>query len=205
MVAVGRWFTLLQDDLVDEVSAPVELAVHGAVATAHGLLVGATRVREGVAACHRTAVDSERPAVVTLPDARLPGHQGGVTQREVRAVSGGRRLQHITYWFHKGEPDPETGELVTEREMRDAIEARRPYAMKRKGDIGMTRKGVEPKEAGRGKQRFTYPDPRTYMAFDPATNKKVPHTKDELRGSVLVNPYAEVVRHLQRYPWGSPE
>lgn len=109
-----------------------------------------------------------------------------------------KRLQHITYWFHKGRPDPETGELVTEREMRDAIEARRPYAMKRKGDI-------RDEEQHRGKQRFTYPDPTSYIAFDPATNKKVPHAKNGLRGSVQVDPHPEVVRHLQRYPWGSPE
>lgn len=77
--------------------------------------------------------------------------------------------------------------------------------MKRKGDIGTPRKGVDPLERDRGKLRFSFPDPKPYIAHDPVTNKKIPHAKNELRGSVLVNPYAEVVRHLQRYPWGSAE
>ena len=137
--------------------------------------------------------------------ARVPGLPLIVVDGALYVKYMPKRLQYITYWFHNDEVDPETGELVTEQEMRDAIAERAVYAMKRKGDIGMTRKGVQPLERDRGKQRFSYPDPKSYIAHDPATNKRIPHAKNELRGSVLVNPYAEVVRHLQRHPWGSPE
>lgn len=108
------------------------------------------------------------------------------------------RLQFVIYKFHEGEPDPSTGELYTWQDVLDAIEARKPYAMKRHGDISNN-------ERNRGDQRFTYPDPRSYLAFDPATGKKMSATKNSLRGSVTISPHPEVVRHLQRYPWGTAE
>lgn len=110
-------------------------------------------------------------------------------------------LKYMTMWFHDKKykkVNQVTGLPVTWADVERTIEARKPYAMKRHGDISN-------KEHNRGDQRFTYPDPRTYRAFDPATNKPMRPSKNALRGSVTIHPYPEVVRHLQRYPWGTAE
>ncbi|CAN7147726.1 hypothetical protein LJR042_000036 [Microbacterium maritypicum] len=107
-------------------------------------------------------------------------------------------LRYMTKWFHEGELNDETGKPVTEADVEWAIEARKPYAMKRHGDISH-------KKHNRGDQRFTYPDPKTYMAYDPATGKRIQPSKNRLRGSVTIHPYPEVVRHLQRHPWGTTQ
>ena len=110
-------------------------------------------------------------------------------------------LKYMTMWFHDKKykkVNQVTGLPVTWADVERTIDARKPYAMKRHGDISN-------KEHNRGDQRFTYPDPRTYRAFDPATNKPMRPSKNTLRGSVTIHPYPEVVRHLQRYPWGTAE
>lgn len=107
-------------------------------------------------------------------------------------------LKYMTRWYHRGELNTETGRPVTWTDVEWAIEARKPYAMKRHGDISN-------KEHNRGDQRFTYPDPKTYRAFDPATNKAMRPSKNNLRGSITIYPHPEVVRHLQRHPWGTKE
>lgn len=107
-------------------------------------------------------------------------------------------LKYMTQWFHEGKPNVKTGLPVTWEDVERAIEARKPYAMKRHGDISN-------KEHNRGDQRFTYPDPKTYMAYDPATDKRIQPSKNQLRGSVTIHPHPEVVRHLQRHAWGTAE
>lgn len=109
-----------------------------------------------------------------------------------------KELKFMTRWFHLGELNTETGLPVTWTDVERAIEARKPYAMKRHGDISTN-------ERNRGDQRFTYPDPKTYMAYDPATGKRIPPSKNTLRGSVTIHPYPEVARHLQRHAWGTAE
>ncbi|WP_096359259.1 hypothetical protein [Microbacterium sp. TPU 3598] len=130
--------------------------------------------------------------------ATVPGHAVIVVDGALYVAYMPKRLQYITYWFHNNKPDPDTGMPVTWRDIEEAIEARKAYAMKRHGNI-------RTEEAHRGKQRFTYPDPRTYMAFDPATGKRVSAAKNPLRGGFQLDPHGEVVRHLQRYPWGTAE
>lgn len=108
-------------------------------------------------------------------------------------------LKYMTKWFHtKNKLNEVTGLPVTAADVERAIEARKPYAMKRHGDISS-------KDHNRGDQRFTYPDPKTYMAYDPATDKRIQPSKNHLRGSVTIHPHPEVVRHLQRHAWGTPE
>ncbi|MDF2559006.1 MAG: hypothetical protein K0R99_452 [Microbacterium sp.] len=110
-------------------------------------------------------------------------------------------LKYMTMWFHDKKykkVNQVTGLPITWADVERAIEARKPYAMKRHGDISN-------KEHNRGDQRFTYPGPSTYRAFDPATNKPMRPSKNTLRGSVTIHPHPEVVRHLQRHPWGTTE
>lgn len=110
-------------------------------------------------------------------------------------------LKYMTMWFHDKKykkVNQVTGLPITWADVERAIEARKPYAMKRHGDISN-------KEHNRGDQRFTYPGPNTYRAFDPATNKPMRPSKNTLRGSVTIHPHPEVVRHLQRHPWGTKE
>ncbi|NJI58619.1 hypothetical protein HCX50_04155 [Microbacterium oxydans] len=110
-----------------------------------------------------------------------------------------KELKYMTKWFRtKKKLNEVTGLPVTAADVERAIEARKPYAMKRHGDISN-------KAHNRGDQRFTYPDPKSYMAYDPATDKRIPVSKNNLRGSVTIHPHPEVVRHLQRHPWGSQE
>ncbi|PYD00773.1 hypothetical protein B4U78_008585 [Microbacterium esteraromaticum] len=109
-----------------------------------------------------------------------------------------RELKYMTRWYHRGELNDVTGLPVTWTDVERAIEGRKAYAMKRHGDISN-------KPHNRGDQRFTYPDPKTYMAYDPATDKRIQPSKNQLRGSVTIHPYPEVVRHLQRHPWGTAE
>lgn len=106
-------------------------------------------------------------------------------------------LKYMTKWFHsKTKLNEVTGLPVTWADVEWAIEARKPYAMKRHGDISS-------KDHNRGDQRFKFPEPRTYRAFDPATNKPMRPSKNTLRGTVTIYPHPEVVRHLQRHPWGT--
>jgi hypothetical protein len=109
-----------------------------------------------------------------------------------------KELKYMTRWFHRGELNTETGLPVTWADVERAIEARKPYALKRHGDISSH-------DRNRGDQRFTYPDPKAYMAYDPATGKRILPSKNTLRGSVTIHPHPEVVRHLQRHPWGTAE
>lgn len=130
--------------------------------------------------------------------ATVPGYHAIVVDGALYVDYMPNRLRYITYWFHNDEPDPETGELFTWQDVEDAIEARKAYALKRHG-------GIRREEAHRGKQRFTYPDPRTYIAFDPATGKRVSAAKNTLRGGFQLDPHADVVKHLQRHAWGTSE
>ncbi|WP_426622405.1 hypothetical protein [Microbacterium sp. As-52] len=130
--------------------------------------------------------------------ATVPGYRVIVVDGALYVDYMPKRLRYITYWFHNDQADPDTGELFTRQDVEDAIEARKAYALKRHGNI-------RSEEAHRGKQRFTYPEPRTYIAFDPATGKRISATKNNLRGSLQLDPHADVVRHLQRYPWGTSE
>lgn len=132
------------------------------------------------------------------------GHQGSVPGTDIIIVDGAfyvaympKRLIRAVWCFKKGKPDPETGELYSWSDIEDIIEERRAYQMKRHGSMKSENK--------HGAQRFTYPDPSSYRAFDPATGKSIPSNKNKLRGSILIRPDASFLKHLQRYPWGTPE
>lgn len=124
------------------------------------------------------------------------GHQATVPDAPVIMVDGQLyveympvRLRHMTEWYAKKEEDPETGRVPTFEDRADAIAARAAYALKPHGRADAD-----------GYQRYTYPDPRGYMAFDPATGKRVRST---LRGSITIPPQPQIIKHLQRYPWKS--
>lgn len=132
------------------------------------------------------------------------GLQGTVPGRDIIVVDGALyvdrmpdRLKDGVNWYKNDTPDPVTGELLTWNDVENIIEERRAYQMKRHGSIKS--------EGKNGAQRFTYPDPSNYRAFDPATGKPIPAHKNRLRGSVLIHPHESFVKHLQRYPWGTPE
>ncbi|GAA3663334.1 hypothetical protein [Microbacterium marinilacus] len=126
------------------------------------------------------------------------GHQASVEGKPIIMVDGQlyvhympERLRHITRWHANDEKDPSTGRVPTSEERAAAITAREPYRLKPHG------RGADKD----GYQRFTYPDPHSYMAFDPATGKHV--RRPSLTGSVTIPPQADIVKHLQRHPWGS--
>lgn len=100
-------------------------------------------------------------------------------------------LIYCTRWFAEGKPNPRTGEIYTKERVGELIAARRQYELKRHGSPD-----------AEGYQRYTYPEPTAYVAYDPATRRK---TKSTLRGSVTIPPQDEVVKHIQRYAWKSPE
>lgn len=134
------------------------------------------------------------------------GRQGVVAGKDIVVIDGvpyvdrlPRLLVNATSQYKNGELNPDSGRLWTWPEIEKVLEDRKVYQMKRHGSLFAEQKN--------GHQRFVYPDPKTYRAFDPATNKPIdsPREKNKLRGSVLIAPDAEVVKHLQRYPWGTPE
>jgi hypothetical protein len=79
------------------------------------------------------------------------------------------------------------------------------YLTQKRRRITLAEQVIATNERNRGDQRFTYPDPRTYMAYDTATGRRIPPSKNTLRGSVTIHPYPEVARHLQRHAWGTAE
>lgn len=87
--------------------------------------------------------------------------------------------------------DPATGNPYTLATRNEILKARAAYRMKPKGRVDAD-----------GHQRFEYPDPRSYMAFDPVTGSS---TTDNPTGSVTIGLDAEVIKHLQKYPWMSKD
>lgn len=86
--------------------------------------------------------------------------------------------------------NPVTGKPYTLGERNEIMATREPYRLKAITGIDAD-----------GYQRFRYPDPSTYLAFDPATGKPtedVPRQK-----TVRFNLAPELIRHLQKYPWQS--
>lgn len=67
----------------------------------------------------------------------------------------------------------------------------------------MKRHGSIVSENRNGAQRYTYPNPKDYRAFDPVTRNPIDPRKNKLRGSIRIKPDASFVKHLQRFPWGS--
>lgn len=129
------------------------------------------------------------------------GRQASVPNMPIIVVDGAlyvayipEELELITQRYYNGEPNPATGELYTWQDVLDGIEARKPYAMKPHGS----------QETGKnGYRRYTYPDPASYIAYDPMTRTKIHVRNNKLRGSVTIPPDADVVKHLQRHAWGT--
>jgi hypothetical protein len=101
--------------------------------------------------------------------------------------------------YHTQIPDPDrsgkTKRLLDLDTYENYIKARQKYRM--------TPKGQPDKD---GFQRFTYPEPGSYMAIDRATGRK---TKPTIRGSITIpidaggkNP---AIKHLQKYAYDTPE
>ncbi|MBC9926959.1 hypothetical protein [Leucobacter sp. cx-169] len=126
------------------------------------------------------------------------GNQGSVPGKPIIIVDGVPYVNRmpenyimISRWHAQGKENPATGVPFTEAE-RDAIhEARAPYRLKAKGRIGAD-----------GYQRFDYPNPRSYFAFDPVTGRA---TQDNPTGSVTIGLDEQVIKQLQKYPWKSKE
>lgn len=89
----------------------------------------------------------------------------------------------------KKKPNPATGKPYTDSERDEILKLREPYRLKRKGVI----------EAD-GKQRFIYPDPSGYRAFDPVTGMP---TKKGPAGTVRFGLEPETIKHLQLFPYRS--
>lgn len=131
------------------------------------------------------------------------GHQASVPNKPIIVIDGAfyvhympERLQFITSRFYNDKPDPDTGALYTWEDVVDAIEARKAYALKPHGSQSKGKNGY---------RRYTYPDPTTYIAYDPATRKRVRSIDNKVRGRVTIAPDPKVVKHLQRYGWGTQE
>lgn len=97
----------------------------------------------------------------------------------------------VTRWAMNNKDNPATGKPFTAEECEEIMALREPYRMKPHGKID-----------AEGFSRFSYPDPRKYMAFDPVTGKP---TKDVPTGTTTIGLDDEVIRHLQKHPWMSPE
>ncbi|MBL3685373.1 hypothetical protein D3248_00135 [Leucobacter zeae] len=97
----------------------------------------------------------------------------------------------ISRWHADGAIDPNTGNPYTTETRDEIFAARAPYRLKPKGRIDAD-----------GHQRFTYPDPRGYLAFDPATKRA---TTDNPTGSVTLRLDPETIKHLQKYAWMSED
>lgn len=130
------------------------------------------------------------------------GKQGWVPGTDIIVVDGAlyvnrmpKRLVWGVRWYKLGKRD-EDGNLLTWADVLEIIEERTAYQMVRHGSMEKNRRGA---------QRFTYPDPSTYRAFDPVTNKPIPEHKNKLRGTVRIKPDAAFLKHLQRHPWGTKE
>ncbi|MEV8338118.1 hypothetical protein [Leucobacter sp. NPDC077196] len=126
------------------------------------------------------------------------GAQGSVPGKPIIIIDGVPYVNRmpesyimISRWHAEGEIDPATGEPYTTETRDEIFEARAAYRMKAKGKVDSD-----------GHQRFEYPNPRSYLAFDPATGKS---TTDNPTGSVTIGLEAKVIKHLQKFPWMSTE
>ena len=126
------------------------------------------------------------------------GPQGSVPGKPIIIVDGVPYVNRmpesyvmISLWHAKGVEDPATGKPYTLEKREEIHAAREVYQMIPKGKIDAD-----------GHQRFTYPDPRTYVGFDPATGKI---TKDNPAGSVTLGLEKDVIKHLQKFPWKSED
>ena len=102
-----------------------------------------------------------------------------------------KNYREISRWVAEKKTNPATGLPYTITDRDKIMRARERYLMKRHSRVDAD-----------GHQRFTCPDPATYLAFDPATGKK---TKDKPTGTIQVGLDAEVIKHLQHYPWKSED
>ncbi|MDN3445994.1 hypothetical protein [Microbacterium sp. APC 3901] len=130
------------------------------------------------------------------------GPQGLIPGTDLIVVDGAIYVNRMPWklvwgirYYKEGKPNPKTGELYTWADVQEIIRDREAYQMKRHGSMVS--------ENRNGAQRYTYPDPRSYNAFDPVTGKPIQPHKNKLRGSIRVQPDVSFVRHLQRFPWGS--
>ncbi len=132
------------------------------------------------------------------------GPQGEIPGTELIVVDGAIYVDRMPWklkwgvrYFKEGLPDPKTGELFTWADVEEIIRDRQDYQMKRHGSMLSEKRD--------GAQRYTYPDPENYKAFDPVTGKVIAPHRNRLRGSVRIHPDASFTKHLQRYPWGTKE
>lgn len=89
----------------------------------------------------------------------------------------------------KKKQNPATGKPYTDAERDEILKLREPYRLKRKGII-------EPD----GKQRFIYPDPSGYRAYDPINGRP---TKKGPTGTIRFGLEPETIKHLQLHPYRS--
>lgn len=130
------------------------------------------------------------------------GPQGTLEKHPVILVDGSlyvaympEHLQMISRRWKTGEIDPATGSPYTEETARKLLDAREPYRLKPMG-----------RPDKEGYQRFQYPDPRGYVAVDPATGRPMnPRETEHLTGKITVPPSERITRSIQKYPWYSDD
>lgn len=125
------------------------------------------------------------------PQGHVPGHPVIIVDGVPYVNRMPEKFVMITRWYAQGIIDPNTGEPYTAQVRNEILIAREAYRMKAKD--------LPDKD---GHQRFTYPNPRGYIAFDPVTGKP---TKDQPTGTVTLGLDHEVIKHLQKHPWMSPK
>ncbi len=122
---------------------------------------------------------------------KVPGHPAIVVDGALYVDRMPENYRQISRWVAEKKINPDTGLPYTIEDRDNILRAREKYLMKRHSRVDAD-----------GYQRFSYPDPATYLAFDPATGKK---TRDKPTGTIQIGLDAEVIKHLQRYPWKSKD
>lgn len=106
-----------------------------------------------------------------------------------------KELREIVKWGENGVPRGETEATQPKYSKEDVIrilKLREPYRLKRWGKV----------EAG-GKQRYVYPDPDGYHAFDPGTNELSDAEKPT--GKIRIPADLPEIKFLQRFPYRSDD
>lgn len=129
------------------------------------------------------------------PQVTLEDHPVTLVDGSLYVAYMPHHLQMISRWWKNDENDPATGAPYTTEKVYSLLEQREPYRLK---PLGRPDK--------RGSQRFQYPNPRGYLAIDPATGLPLaPREAAKLIGKITVRHSEKVTRSIQKYPWYSKE
>lgn len=142
------------------------------------------------------------------PQCAIPEHEVVMVDGSLYVAYMPEHLQMISRWWKTGAIDPdtcerdsngnpilETGKPFDEKTARALLDQREPYRLKPMG-----RPDTD------GHQRFQYPNPRGYIAVDPATRAPMPaRATAHLVGKITVKPSMKLTRSIQKHPWQSDD